>query len=315
MLKLAPVQERGTIPRSRTQQDLMQLILLGTGCPQVDCDRYGPANLVRSFGLSFLVDCGSGVTQRLLGAGSNGAAIDAVFLTHLHSDHVVDLFQLVISGWHQGRDRPQRVFGPAGTRRMVDAMLAMWKPEYEQRIAHEKRPSTRALEIEVTEFDEGVLWDRDGVRVSAVAVRHQPVKFAYGFIFEAEGQHLVFSGDTAYCPELIAAGQGADVLVHECFLHHAMKVTPGRTAEGLAAVASYHTLSHEVGKVASAMAARCLVLNHFVPVRFDRAALLAEVRRDYGGPVVIGEDLMSLDLGTGALAHANGMIGIAALAR
>ena len=89
-----------------------------------------------------------------------------------------------------------------------------------------------------------------------------------------------------------------------------MKVTPGRTAEGLAAVASYHTLSHEVGKVASAMAARCLVLNHFVPVKFDRAALLAEVRRDYGGPIVIGEDLMNLDLATGALLHANGMVGI-----
>lgn len=293
----------------------MQLTLLGTGCPQVDCDRYGPANLVRSGGRSFLVDCGSGVTQRLLGAGSNGAALDAVFLTHLHSDHVVDLFQLVISSWHQGRDRPQRVFGPKGTQRMVDAMLAMWKPEYEQRIAHEKRPSTRALEIDVVEFDEGVLWEQDGVRIGAVAVRHQPVKFAYGFIFEAEGRRLVFSGDTAYCPELIAAGQGADVLVHECFLHGAMKVTPGRTAEGLAAVASYHTLSHEVGKVASAMAARCLVLNHFVPVRFDRAALLGEVRRDYKGPIVIGEDLMGLDIATGALSHAGGMIGIDALAR
>ena len=293
----------------------MQLTLLGTGCPQVDCGRYGPANLVRVGGQSFLVDCGSGVTQRLLGAGTNGAALDAVLLTHLHSDHVVDLFQLVISSWHQGRDRPQRVFGPAGTQRMVDAMLAMWKPEYEQRIAHERRPSTRALEVEVTEFDEGVLWQQDGVRISAVAVRHQPVKFAYGFVVEAEGQRLVFSGDTAYCPELIAAGRGADVLVHECFLHHAMKVTPSRTAEGLAAVASYHTLSHEVGKVATAMAARCLVLNHFVPVKFDRAALLGEVRRDYSGPIVIGEDLMNLDLATGALSHADGMIGIDALAR
>lgn len=293
----------------------MQVTLLGTGCPQVDCDRYGPANLVRCRGRSFLVDCGSGVTQRLLAAGSNGAAIDGVFLTHLHSDHVVDLFQLVISSWHQARDRPQRVFGPKGTKRMVDAMLAMWKPEYEQRIAHEKRPSTRALEIEVREFDEGALWDADGVTVSAVAVRHQPVKFAYGFLFQAEGRRLVFSGDTAYCPELIAAGKGTDVLVHECFIHGAMKPGPGRTPEGLAAVASYHTLSHEVGKVAAAMEARCLVLNHFVPVTFDRAALLAEVRRDYRGPIVIGEDLMSLDLTTGMLLHADGAIGLESLAR
>jgi ribonuclease Z len=293
----------------------MKLTLLGTGCPQVDCGRYGPANLVRCGENSFLVDCGSGVTQRLLGTGSNGARLDAVFLTHLHSDHVVDLFQLVMSSWHQGRDRPQRVFGPRGTQRMVDAMLAMWKPEYEQRIAHEKRPSARALEIEVVEFDEGVLWERDGVRISAVAVRHQPVRFAYGFVVEAQDRRLVFSGDTAYCPELIAAGTGADVLVHECFIHHAMTLTPSRTEEGLAAVAGYHTLSHEVGKVARAMAARCLVLNHFVPVKFDRSALLAEVRQDYKGPIVIGEDLMELDLATGALSHANGVVGIDALAR
>jgi ribonuclease Z len=293
----------------------MKLTLLGTGCPQVDLNRYGPANLVRAGGQSFLVDCGSGVTQRLLGAGSKGAELDAVLLTHLHSDHVVDLFQLVISSWHQARERPQRVLGPPGTKRMVEAMLAMWKPEYEQRIAHEKRPSTHALEIEVTEFDAGEIWSAAGVTISAVEVRHQPVKFAYGFVFAAEGRRLVFSGDTAYCPELIAAGQGADVLVHECFIHGLMKPGPGRTAEGLAAVASYHTLSREVGKVAAAMRARCLVLNHFVPVAFDRAALLAEVRRDYAGPIVIGEDLMSLDLATGMLLHANGAIGIEALAR
>ena len=130
----------------------MKLTLLGTGCPQVDLNRYGPANLVRAGGQYFLVDCGSGVTQRLLAAGVSGAQVDAVLLTHLHSDHVVDLFQLVISSWHQARDRPQRVLGPPGTKRIVEAMLAMWKPEYEQRIAHEKRPSTRALEVEVTEF-------------------------------------------------------------------------------------------------------------------------------------------------------------------
>jgi ribonuclease Z len=291
----------------------MKLTLLGTGCPQVDVNRYGPANLVRAGAQNFLVDCGSGVTQRLLGAGINGAQIDAVLLTHLHSDHVVDLFQLVISSWHQARERPQRVLGPPGTKRMVQAMLAMWQPEYEQRIAHEKRPSTRALEIDVTEFGEGEIWSTGGVRIKAVAVRHQPVKFAYGFLFQESGRRLVFSGDTAYCPELIAAGKGADVLVHECFIHGLMKPGPGRSAEGLAAVASYHTLSHEVGKVAAEMGAKCLVLNHFVPVAFDRAALLAEVRLDYRGPIVIGEDLMSLDLATGMLLHANGAIGIEAL--
>jgi ribonuclease Z len=287
----------------------MDVTLLGTGCPQVSTERYGPANLVRHGGAAFLVDCGSGTTQRLLGAGSAGRDIDAVLLTHLHSDHLVDVYQLIISSWHQGRDRPQIVYGPRGTKAFVDGTMAIWRDELAQRIAHERRPSTRALEIDVREITAGEVLTQGGVRVQAIDVAHQPVKHAFGFVFEAAGKKLVLSGDTAYCPALIAAAQDADVLVHECFIHREMKLTPGRTAEGLHNVASYHTLSSEVGNVAREARAKCLVLNHFVPVRFDKPALLAEVRRDYAGPVVVGEDLMRVDLDTRELTHAGGLIG------
>lgn len=290
----------------------MDVTLLGTGCPQVDTRRHGPASLVRHDGLAFLVDCGSGVTQRLLGAGTRGAAIDAVFLTHLHSDHLVDLFQLVVSSWHQGRPRKQRVFGPPGTRRHVEALKALWRAELDQRIAHERRPSVAALEIDVTEIGEGVILEEGGVRIEAVAVRHQPVRHAFGFVFAAAGRRLAFSGDTAFSPELIAAARQADVLVHECFIHREMPVIPGiRTEEGIAAVASYHTLSSEVGKVAREAGARCLLLNHFVPTRFDEAALIAEIRRDYSGTIIVGEDLMQIDLATGTLRHGEARIGLA----
>lgn len=293
----------------------MDITLLGTGCPQVDTRRYGPASLVRHGAAAFLVDCGSGTTQRLLAAGSSGRALDAVLLTHLHSDHIVDLFQLIVSSWHQGRDRPQRIFGPPGTRHYCEGLMALWRAELDQRIAHEKRPSTRALDLEVNEFVEGEILSEAGVTVRAVAVAHQPVRHAFGFVFEAGRRRAAFSGDTAYCPALIAAARGVDVLVHECFLHGEMKPMPGvRTAEGVASVASYHTLSEEVGKVAAAADARCLMLNHFVPVRFDRARLIAEVRRDYAGPIVVGEDLMRLDLDTGELVHAEGSIALDALA-
>src|SRR5579872_5195468 len=127
----------------------MKVTLLGTGCPQCDPDRLGPASLVQHGGHQLLIDVGSGATQRLISAGSSGRKLQAVLLTHLHSDHIVDLFQLVISSWHQGRDRPQRIYGPAGTRRFVDRLMALWRAELEQRIAHEIRPSTAALEVEV----------------------------------------------------------------------------------------------------------------------------------------------------------------------
>jgi ribonuclease Z len=290
----------------------MDFTLLGTGCPQCDPERLGPASLVRHAGHVFLVDCGSGVTQRLVAAGTTGAALDAIFLTHLHSDHIVDLFQLVISSWHQGRDRPQRVFGPPGTRRFVDGLLALWQAELEQRIAHEVRPSAAALCVEVNEISAGEIFRVADLAVTAVTVNHLPVRDAFGFVFAAAGRRLVFSGDTAFCPALVEAAGGADVLVHECFIHGVMKPELGvRTAEGLRNVASYHTLSSEVGKIAAAAGVGCLVLNHFVPTRFDKTALVGEVRRDYAGPLVIGEDLMSVDLDTAMLRHGGALIALA----
>lgn len=301
--------------RTPNSELAMHLTLLGTGCPQVDTERYGPASLVRHNGLAFLVDCGSGVTQRLVAAGSGGWALDALLLTHLHSDHIVDLFQLIISSWHQGRDFPQRILGPPGTRRFCDGLMALWRAELEQRIAYEMRSSTEALELDVTEFGPGEIWDEGGVRVTAVEVDHRPVLHAYGFVFEAGGRKLVFSGDTRYCPALIEAARGADILVHECFIHDGLPPDEGnRTSEGVGNVALYHTLSNEVGKVAAQAGVRCLVLNHFVPVRFDKSDLLAEVRRDYAGPIVLGEDLVELDLATGELRHAGLSVGLIARA-
>jgi ribonuclease Z len=288
----------------------MRVTLLGTGCPQVSTRRYGPASLLRTETRQFLIDCGSGVTQRLLAAGTSGKQIDAVLLTHLHSDHIVDLFQLIISSWHQGRDRPQRIFGPVGTQQYLKGLMALWKPELDQRIAHEKRPSTTALELDVTEVEPGRIIQDGDLSVIAVPVRHQPVKAAFGYVFTDSKYKVAFSGDTAYCPELIQAAKDADALVHECFLHREMLALSGRSPETLANVASYHTLSTEVGKVAGQAHAACLILNHFVPVEFDAARLLADVRADYAGPVLVGEDLMDFDAATRMVSHANGSIAL-----
>lgn len=275
----------------------MRVTLLGTGCPQADPHRFGPASLVFAGGRQFLIDCGSGVTQRLLGAGSSGAQLDAVLLTHLHSDHVIDLYQLIISSWHQGRDRPQRIFGPPGTRAFAEATMELWRREREQRIAWERRPSVAALELEIIEFSEGWIWQEDGVRIAAFEVDHRPVEPAFGFLFEADGCRAVFSGDTTVCDNLIAWAGDVDLLVHECFIHREMVARRGgQIDQGLENVAAYHTISSEVGKVASRAGARALLLTHFVPVAFDRDALLAEVTADFAGPVLIGEDLLSIDV-------------------
>ena len=113
----------------------MELTLLGTGCPKVDYKRFGPSNLVSTKKTKILVDCGSGVTQRLDQANISSAKIDALFLTHLHSDHVVDLYQLIISSWHSYRTTAWKIFGPKGTKKFVKDLMNTWKEERNLRIS------------------------------------------------------------------------------------------------------------------------------------------------------------------------------------
>lgn len=271
----------------------MKAVLLGTGCPVVHPKRGGAATMIQQNGTRLLIDCGSGVTQRLVETGTNGAAVDALLLTHLHSDHLVDLYQLIVSSWHQGRERPWPIYGPAPVLRHVEGLMALWEDERAQRIAFEQRPSTTGFETELREIGEGSRFRVGDVDVETVEVEHAPVVPALGFVFRAQGQTIVHSGDTRRCEALIAAGRGCDLLIHEVYLHRLGE------AETMRTTASYHTLSWQVGGVARDMAARALALTHFVPPEFDRAAMLSEVAETYDGPVFIGEDLMQFDLDSG----------------
>lgn len=282
----------------------MQVTLLGTGCPVVSLERFGPATLIEHEEQAILVDCGSGVTQRLLAAGCPGAYLDALLLTHLHSDHLVDLYQLVISSWHQGRERPQKVYGPPGTKRYVEGLIKLWEPERKQRMAWEQRSSTEGLEVDVEELEPGRTLKFGKLKVKVVEVDHKPVPHAYGFIFQGGGKKVAVSGDTRRSAKLIRAAKGADLLIHEVFIHRDMPLPGGaRSAATISNVASYHTLSSEVGGVARDAKAKALVLTHFVPPAADRDALLAQVKQDFEGPVVLGEDLMRFDLEEESLAY------------
>ena len=273
----------------------MKLTLLGTGCPSVDHKRFGPSNLVSTKTSKILVDCGSGITQRLHELEVSSANIDALLFTHLHSDHAVDLYQLIVSSWHSYRIKPWKIFGPKGTKKFVKKIMDAWADERKLRISYESRASAKAFDIQVTEFKSiGNIKIRD-LNIKYFEVDHKPVKFAYGFCFTNKNKKLTISGDTRPCENLMKYAQNSDVLLHEVFIEgEILQINKMRTQKTLHNVQSYHTTSSQVGKVAFIARAKKLVLTHFVPTRFNKNNLKKVVKKDFGKDPIIGEDLMTI---------------------
>jgi ribonuclease BN (tRNA processing enzyme) len=271
---------------------------LGSGAPPVSLRRAGPAHLVEAGGVKVLVDCGSGVSQRLVAAGNAGAQIDALIVTHEHSDHLVDFYQLIVSSWHQGRNRPWRVIAPEPALANMRGQYEAFARERALRIAFEKRPDATGLEVVFEELRQGPVAGLADLNVEAFLVDHRPVEPAFGLSLSANGSRVVFSGDTRLTPSLEQAAQGCDLLVCEVFIDSQMPVTAGvRSAETVASVQSYHITPAVVAGLASRAGVKALALTHLVPPGADTAALFAEIRAGgYAGPLIVGEDLMRLEL-------------------
>ena len=276
---------------------MMELTLLGTGCPKVDYKRFGPANLISTKMTKILVDCGSGITQRLDQIKISTADIDALFLTHLHSDHVIDLYQLIISSWHSYRTKPWKLYGPKGTKKFVSKIMNAWQDERMQRIKYEQRSSTKAFNIIVKEFStSGTIKIKD-LKIKYFEVDHKPVPFAYGFCFLKNNKKLTISGDTRPCENIMKYGQLSDVLLHEVFIEDEIKETNKmRTLKTLHNVKDYHTPSSIVGKIASLTRCKKLVLTHLVPTKFNEKKLKKIVKNDFGKDPIIGRDLLKIKI-------------------
>jgi len=269
---------------------------LGTGCPVPSPLRAGPGHLVSSGAARLLIDCGSGVAQRLVAAGHRGADLDALIVTHYHSDHIVDFYQLLVSSWHQGRSRPFVVHAPPAAITHMRSQLDAYADERRLRISHERRPSSIGLTVEFHELCAGKAIEIGALAAEPFEGDHRPVAPAFGLVLRSGGSRIVFSGDTAPVPSLVEAARGADLLVCGVFVEREMQAVPGvRSAETIAAVRSYHMTPGAIAAAASDAKVKALALTHVVPPHADGAALVAEIREAYHGPVILGEDLMSID--------------------
>ena len=275
------------------------LKLLGTGCPSPSSLRFGPSTLFIQRGKNYLFDCGSGVTQRLNAAGIKSSEIEILFITHLHSDHVMDLYQLYISGWHQGRNTKFKVVGPKGTKFFFQNILTAFNEELEGRIKWEQRPNIEGLDYEVTEIDETFEFKNDDLEVKPFVVDHYPVEPAFGYQIKlsdkGKEKKVVISGDTRKSENLIKHALNADVLVHEVFVN--LEFDDRRMSEKtLLNVSDYHTSPKEIGEIANIAEVKKLILTHFVPPIFDESELIYKIAESYKGEIIIGEDLMSIEI-------------------
>lgn len=278
--------------------DLFRVTLLGTGAPPPSLERFGPSTLVEVGGQKFIFDAGRGAMQRLRQLGIPFSDITGMFLTHHHSDHVVGFPDLWLTGWigrpWGKRIVPLEVWGPVGTGQMMEHLPKAFYVDI--RVRSRSYPP-EGVKLVAHEIREGVVFDRGGVRVSAFEVDHGGEELpAFGYRIEYRGRVAVLSGDTTFNENLIRHADGADLIVHEVT---AAAGSAAESAAQLKRIGANHTTPEQAGEVFARARPKLAVYNHLL--LFGSATpedLIPATRQKYDGPLVVGVDLLQVDIGT-----------------
>lgn len=267
------------------------VVMLGSGTPNADADRSGPAVAVVVNETAYLVDAGQGVFQRLAAAAKSEPALRPVavthlFVTHLHSDHTLGLPALIFAPWVLGRKQPIAAYGPPGLQTMVNRIEQAWSEDIAIRVNGLEHANTTGYHVDVHEITPGVVYHDANVTVTAFAVHHGSWKYAYGYAFQTADRRIVFSGDTSPVAAVAQACDGCDLLFHEAYFS-AGNASPAWRKY----LAQFHTSGTELGAIATAAHPKLLVLYHWMTEGGTEAQLLTEVRAHYQGAVVASHDL------------------------
>ncbi len=261
-------------------------------------NRFGPSTLVEAGGQKFVFDAGRGALQRLTQLGVRWQDVQGVFLTHLHSDHVVGFPDLWLTGWllapPPGRKVPLSVWGPAGTSSMMAHLEQAYQADINFRMTDGLSPD--GVKLVAHDITEGVVYDRGGVKVTAFEVDHALVKPAFGYRIDHAGRSVVLSGDTRVSENLIRHAQGVDLLVHEVFVASTLEragVPPARAKS----IIAYHLSPEQAGEVFTRTRPRLAVYSHICLPTAVEQDVIVPTRTTYSGPLELGEDLMVIDVG------------------
>jgi len=290
---------------AQTQADF-EIVLLGTGTPPPLMHRFGPATLVRVNGKTFLFDAGRGATQRMWQKRVRfGQGLDYLILTHLHSDHVLGIPDIFLTGWLGGpfgrRKEPMKLMGPPGSAALAKNLVAAYDWDIKTRIADQKLVPAGAT-IDARDIQPGVVYDTDGVSITAFKVDHgggiiDPV---FGYRIDYDGRAVVISGDTVYNETLIAQAKGVDVLIHSI---GAARKELLETSELWRRIMTHHITPEDAGRVFNQTQPKLAVFSHIVAATNGKikpvppAQMAERTRAVYKGRLVVGKDLMSIVIG------------------
>ena len=275
---------------------MIDITLLGTGSPMVDPNRAGPATLVSAADQRFLVDCGRGVLMRAAAAGAQAAGLTAVLLTHLHSDHITDLGDVITTRWVSTiGPNPLTIVGPPGTAAVVEATLAALAPDISYRIAHHA-DITEGPHVSVREHTGGQVWDAGGVRITVAPTDHRPVEPTIAFRVDHDGAAVVLAGDTVPCDGLDELARGADALVHTVIRKDLVAQMP---AQRIRDILDYHSSVEQAAATAARAGVSTLVLTHYVPplVPGQEDQWRALAAAEFSGRIELGDDLLRVSVG------------------
>jgi ribonuclease Z len=279
-----------------------KVTLLGTGNPRPVMSRFGPSILVEAGNEKLIFDCGRGAAQRLYQLNIPFSSITGLFLTHLHSDHTVGIPDLWLTGWVMGRDTPLRVWGPKGTKAMMHHLEEAYSFDIHIRRDVDTRLPGAGAQVIAKDIQEGVVYESGGVKVTAFLVDHGEIKPAYGYRVDFGGHSVTMSGDTRPSDNLVKYAQGTDVLIHEVIdLEAYGDVAKGEMPEQTRKIIEHHTTAEQAGTIFTRVKPRLAVYSHIVPP--DVPDLVPHTRKTYAGPLEVGEDLMSIEIGDKIVVH------------
>ena len=276
-----------------------KLIILGSGTPNPDPERYGSGYAVVVNDDAYIVDFGPGIVRRISARSPTWGGefpsmelenINTAFLTHIHSDHSGALADLILTPWIMGRDEPLNLYGPEGLKAMSENITEAYIDDINYRLYGSQPANKLGFTTNVTEIsDDGTIFKDKNIEVIAFKNAHGDFKNSFGFLFITDDKRILFSGDTAVSNNLMKYGKNLDILVHEVF---SSETFVNKTKDWQIYHKAHHTSSIDLGIIADELQPKKLVLSHILFWGASEESLLKDVRKNFNGETIIAADLM-----------------------